>query len=165
MTGNCAVCGRTSKHFDDMYNLGYCGYHKGFLGIPAYDNAPYLANNQMVLPKCCGLTKLGLPCKRNGKIIDGDNVYCYQHKVPAPNEESSIIPGYIRDDCPICYNSLMDGTTLAKTHCGHFFHKGCIMRWKESSLQGNTCPICRRDTHISRNANRVTRIYTSIEEF
>ncbi len=159
MSEHCDVCGRPSKHYDDEHNLGYCGYHKGFL-------RNNVSSNEIVLPPCCGLTKFGLPCKRNGKHIDGSNVYCYQHKVNATViEESSVIPGYVRDDCPICYNGLMNGFTLAKTHCGHFFHKDCIMRWKDMSPKGNTCPICRRDTHISRNASRVTRIYTSIEEF
>ena len=158
MSENCVVCGRTSKHFNDIYDIGCCGYHKNYL--------VRFNNLQITLPRCCGVTRSGVQCKRNGNIIDGSNVYCYQHKITIPTvEESTAIPGYVRDDCPICYNDLMNGTTLAKTHCGHFFHKECILRWKNTSEQGNTCPICRRDTHLSRNANKVTRIYTTIEEY
>lgn len=161
----CAVCRRPSKHYDVEQSFGYCGYHKNFANVisPAIYSVPRV--NRIVLPKCCGLTKLGVACKRNGTVIQGDNiVYCYQHKL-TPVSETSVIPGYIRDDCPICFVSLVNGSTLAKTHCGHFFHKECIMTWKNTSPQGNTCPCCRRDTHVSRNASRVTRIYTSVEEF
>jgi hypothetical protein len=169
----CDVCGRLAKHFDmpvnQLISMGYCGYHKRYANsstMPSSSSNEIVFTNQIVLPKCCAMTKLGIQCKRIGTVIHLENVvYCYQHKPPAQIQESTVIPGYIRDDCPICYSALMDGTTLAKTHCGHFFHKACILQWKNSSPQGNTCPICRRDTHVSRNASVVTKIYTNIEEF
>ena len=46
-------------------------------------------------------------------------------------------------DCTICLKTISRPEIL---HCGHFFHKACIDKWKKTNKTNNrpfTCPICR----------------------
>lgn len=49
-------------------------------------------------------------------------------------------------DCLVCYNTMLDPTTLP---CGHTFCRHCLVRVMDHS---SICPICRRGIHIPPNA-------------
>jgi hypothetical protein len=73
--------------------------------------------------------------------------------IPAsPSQEdylaaSPTISALSKDDaCPICYNAWKDEKeTGVRTHCGHAFHRGCLMTWfgNDGIQNANTCPSCR----------------------
>ena len=44
------------------------------------------------------------------------------------------------DECPICLETMEEGSALCKTECGHKFHSKCIFN---SIVFNVNCPICR----------------------
>jgi hypothetical protein len=53
-------------------------------------------------------------------------------------DDAEILLGLCEDDCPICLCEIE--TDSVTTHCGHRFHRGCIM---ENLKHSNKCPLCR----------------------
>lgn len=47
------------------------------------------------------------------------------------------------EDCSICLGELAIARDAKKLHCGHRFHKLCIVLWIENH---RTCPLCRKQT-------------------
>lgn len=48
------------------------------------------------------------------------------------------------EECSICCEKFAaDGMVIARTPCGHVFHKDCLGEWLEKF--GRTCPLCRKD--------------------
>ena len=140
-----------------------CGVH---LRVVRKDTTTRVTRKDAVLlPPCAGTTKKGTQCKCRGANVLEDKSYCGIHK--RSREASHMYVSSmekLQDDCPICFTKLCMDPHLMQTHCGHMFHKHCILRWKESGIYGHTCPICRRNTHITRAAKPpVQRIYTTIE--
>lgn len=138
----------------------FCGYHKrGHFGCSQ--------KKQLAFIRCSGVTKQGKRCRRSGSTLDGHLSYCHWHA----SSSNAITPDsklqqQINEDCSICYNPLNNYTQLSQTHCGHLFHKHCILKWIDKCPAGNTCPLCKRHTHIKRGApSKVKMIYTSIECF
>ena len=154
------LCEREGCRFKAKYVIDgghFCGFHKN---PPAVRNASK-NSSAIVLPKCCGITARGNHCKRNGTKVCGENVYCHSH---IPSEHSD--RNKLQEDCPICYNSLCSKKNIVSTHCGHLFHKDCITTWRESCPNGDSCPVCRRKTNISRKRpSKIQRIYTTIEVY
>lgn len=157
-------CRFVSKHFSDLGDVGYCGYHKRRLNTEAVRSSTSMA---VVLPRCNGVTKRNARCKRTSSVIAGAHVYCHQHKPPSVlPEQASHECCNLQDDCPICFNTLCSGVTLARTHCGHTFHKDCIFKWRDNGVYGSTCPLCRRNTHMSRGTiPTIQKVYTTIEQY
>lgn len=143
----------------------YCGIHTRVLNrLESREQAPQ--SRAIVLPRCAGVTKRGCRCKRTSSAIYGEETFCHSHKPEAPSNNDPDAMQRLQEDCPICYTCLNTCSHVVKTHCGHLFHKHCIMTWKESSIYGSTCPLCRRNTHVSRSPpSKVQRIYTVIEEY
>ena len=144
--------------------LVYCGVHRRSLFRAAHRTSMCKA---IVLPRCSGITKKHCRCKRTSSAIYGDKTFCFLHK-PKQQIDSfdALTMNILQEECPICYTRLNEKSHVAKTHCGHMFHKECIMKWKQSSIYGHQCPICRRNTHISRAVpTNVQKIYTVIEEY
>ena len=113
------LCNKEGCRFPGKYHLEngcFCGYHKRGNNISSTTKSKAL-----VLPRCEGHTKKGHRCKRNGTVFCLNKPYCTTHK---PLEE---VKDKIQEDCPICYNSLNCCGNLVMTHCGHLFHKDCIM--------------------------------------
>ena len=138
----------------------FCGYHKRGHGNE-------IVKRQVAFVRCSGVTKKGSRCRRSGTTLDIDCSYCHMHKSKSkaikPDEK---LQNQINEDCSICYNPLNNYTSLSQTHCGHLFHKDCILKWIEKCPTGNTCPLCKRHTHIKRGApTKVRMIYTAIECF
>ncbi|KAF1847639.1 uncharacterized protein K460DRAFT_62255 [Cucurbitaria berberidis CBS 394.84] len=51
-----------------------------------------------------------------------------------------------RSACPICYyNWNVGNETIPQTHCGHMFHRECLITWfgAKEVESANTCPSCR----------------------
>jgi Ring finger domain len=102
-------------------------------------------------------------CRRNYEIDKctewwNDKCYCYlqQNVMPftignqcSPCELKCKI--YIKpgEECPICYEKILNKSTAFITECGHNFHKLCLFKYMESKWQSSTylsvarCPICR----------------------
>ena len=165
------LCEYSGCHFRAKHvysdGLSYCGIHHRVVCRAA--NRSSAPSRAIVLPRCAGITKRGCRCKRVSSAICGEQTFCHSHKTSVITDierpDADTIQR-LQDDCPICYTCLNESSHVVKTHCGHLFHKTCIMKWKESSIYGNTCPLCRRNTHVSRSPpSRVQRIYTVIEEF
>ena len=51
-------------------------------------------------------------------------------------------------NCAVCQDTVSSGTRLR--HCGHVFHRACIMNWFEMSSR---CPVCRNDVREPRADN------------
>ena len=59
---------------------------------------------------------------------------------------------YIRigEECPICYDSIVNKKQAFLTYCGHSFHYECIQNYYHSNYNKlEWCPICRQDTCCS----------------
>merc|ERR1712098_340538 len=54
--------------------------------------------------------------------------------------------------CSICLDEFDVHQMVLATHCGHHFHRHCIMRWIR---QKATCPNCRQSLEIATNLNAV----------
>ena len=156
---NIAVCSKDGCSYKGKYDVDgmmFCGYHRR----SAQKN---IAGREIVLPFCHGITKKGHRCKRNGCSVDGDKSYCRTHYNIS---RAHVIQEQLQNDCPICFNSLNNFQNVAQTHCGHLFHKSCILTWRDTCVAGHTCPVCRRNTHVRRSAPTQTRrIYTVVEIF
>eukprot|EP00927_Polykrikos_kofoidii_P022828 TRINITY_DN2118_c0_g2_i1.p1 TRINITY_DN2118_c0_g2~~TRINITY_DN2118_c0_g2_i1.p1 ORF type:complete len:303 (+),score=15.68 TRINITY_DN2118_c0_g2_i1:145-1053(+) len=46
------------------------------------------------------------------------------------------------DECCCCWEAWIDGSSVKKTPCGHFFHEECLGKWLKRSTK---CPLCRTD--------------------
>lgn len=44
-------------------------------------------------------------------------------------------------DCSICLEAIAEGTSSARTSCGHTFHFGCLATW---AGKNTSCPLCRQ---------------------
>ena len=145
-----------------------CGIHARQYRQPAVSQSR--SNGAVAFPRCTGITKAGHRCKRLGSMYCNDESRCASHKVV---HVSSELNTKLQEDCPICFNSLSatsvvgsEENRLAMTHCGHLFHKNCIMTWRNSEYGGNSCPLCRRNTNIHRGRRPVLqKICTVIEHF
>jgi hypothetical protein len=73
------------------------------------------------MSQCEGTTKNGHRCKR--RCTEGRKT-CHVH---------------YGDSCPICMNTMTQGTTR-KLECTHEFHTACLDRWRR---RNSTCPMCR----------------------
>jgi hypothetical protein len=49
--------------------------------------------------------------------------------------------------CNICFEPVAPGAEN-KTHCGHTFHCGCLLKWLKTK---NTCPCCRAELYEKEN--------------
>jgi len=50
------------------------------------------------------------------------------------------------DECPICYDSTTKEYDIKiQLECGHWFHKGCILEWRNKR---NECPMCKKQIRI-----------------
>jgi len=45
------------------------------------------------------------------------------------------------NNCPICFNDIIDNINIVVTECGHKFHISCLL--KNISINGFNCPCCR----------------------
>ena len=45
-------------------------------------------------------------------------------------------------ECCCCSEAYRPGSRVARTPCGHHFHRGCLVTWLR---QRSTCPLCRLD--------------------
>ena len=43
------------------------------------------------------------------------------------------------NDCIICLDNYSDNHKCSELHCGHKFHKTCILKWMN---ERKTCPLC-----------------------
>ena len=49
-----------------------------------------------------------------------------------------------REECPICYEDVVENCFIAKMECGHIFHDPCLLGWlKSGCAMANNCPKCR----------------------
>ena len=49
-----------------------------------------------------------------------------------------------REECPICYEDVLENCLIARMECKHIFHEDCLLGWLKSSCSmANTCPKCR----------------------
>lgn len=44
-------------------------------------------------------------------------------------------------NCPICQDSISSGACRIR-HCGHVYHRSCLLSWFEMNVR---CPVCRHD--------------------
>ena len=50
-----------------------------------------------------------------------------------------------REECPICYEDVLENCLIARMECKHIFHEHCLLGWiKSDCANANTCPKCRR---------------------
>ena len=72
--------------------------------------------------------------KKQQLILEMDE-YQYKHIVKYDSRKES--------SCSICLNDFQ-GIDIIKTfsHCGHIFHKKCLLEWLKKS---NCCPLCKHD--------------------
>ena len=43
------------------------------------------------------------------------------------------------EDCIICMDDYLENNKCSELHCGHKFHKTCILKWMN---ERKTCPLC-----------------------
>jgi hypothetical protein len=110
------------------------------------DNCPYKMFNmchcyskQVVFPLTIG--NCDVPCELYRK--------CY------------IKPG---EECPICFDPILQKSNAYITCCGHSFHKSCIFKameakWKDNYAGKFCCPICR--TSLGMDLHELNIRYTS----
>ena len=49
-----------------------------------------------------------------------------------------------REQCPICYEDVVENCVIARMLCKHIFHEHCLLGWLKSSCSmSNYCPKCR----------------------
>lgn len=50
-----------------------------------------------------------------------------------------------RPSCPICFDVIEKNKLVARTPCGHMYHKTCMTNWfrRRSIMFSPTCPSCR----------------------
>jgi hypothetical protein len=53
-------------------------------------------------------------------------------------------------NCAICQESISSGGARIR-HCGHVFHRSCIVNWLGMSVR---CPVCRHDIRQEGRANQ-----------
>ncbi|KAG7347814.1 ring finger domain containing protein [Nitzschia inconspicua] len=72
---------------------------------------------------------------------------------PSEEESSKQKAVGVNDDCPICFDPLLEGTTqnaaentlsFCRVQCGANFHKACIKAWLSQHRTNPTCPLCRQ---------------------
>ncbi|MDD4930607.1 MAG: RING finger domain-containing protein [Candidatus Colwellbacteria bacterium] len=103
------------------------------------DDVLILTDRDLLYQTCCVKTKRGSLCKN--KIYNGGK-YCKLHHKQFSLEKP--------EDCPICMESLHN--VDRPTHCGHWIHKDCLMKWKE-----DTCPMCRAPIKFTAEEKRIKR--------
>lgn len=62
------------------------------------------------------------------------------------------------NECPVCATEFEVNDAVALLPCGHYFCKGCMMKW--TTYDKCTCPLCRHDLHASATARK--RMYTRV---
>ena len=80
---------------------------------------------QLALPLCSQITAKKTPCKCRSVGIYDDLALCGRHKRFSERAQSN--KKYMREiecDCVICCVPLKAETFLARTNCGHMFHRG-----------------------------------------
>lgn len=149
------------KHEDN----DYCGFHikmvdKNYIPKPSKKSN----DMQLALPMCSQITAKKTPCKCRSVSIFEYQPVCGRHKrfmERAKKQKKNVQE--LDFDCAICCIPLRSEIFLAKTNCGHMFHKKCILKWRESGEYGKLCPICKRNTNVSRKVtgnvkNMMTRV-------
>lgn len=101
-------------------------------------------------------------CYQKGKIEECPNFWCNecfcfskQKVLPLTIGNNSIKCNFNRkcyikpgEECPICFESILNKSNAYLTCCGHSFHKSCIFKametkWKQKYSGKFCCPICR----------------------
>jgi hypothetical protein len=102
----------------------------------------------MCVTKCQGVKKDGQPCRY--RAVCGD--YCRIHspkevpevpkapKAPKAPEVPETPEAPEVEDCPICYEGILDSKDAKVTSCKHLFHRECLEKW---TCEKSTCPMCR----------------------
>ena len=95
---------------------------------------------RLIKNKCC--IKLKIECMKFKSIN------CFKCKLKWLNIKNKIYPesndNIDNETCTICLNENDTSSTILK--CQHTFHKQCINKWIDTSIQNNTdilCPLCR----------------------
>lgn len=95
--------------------------------------------------------------------LDGDGHSCLLHA----SAWTPMVAGtkYKKDDkptCSICWEEIEQNKLVAKTPCGHLFHKQCLQNWFRRSqiLFSPTCPNCRSTIPVTYQFNRCAEVMT-----
>lgn len=49
--------------------------------------------------------------------------------------------------CPICQNTIVEGTGRLTNCCRHNVHIHCLETWRNHGANGSACPLCRRQNY------------------
>jgi hypothetical protein len=119
---------------DDIY---HCGERNRWI----YDDF------QEVYPLTIGETQLDKYIEINNKTTRKSTIKNLKQK------------NYIRigEECPICYDDIVNKKQAFLTECGHAFHYECIQNYYNSDyIKFGWCPMCRQDTG---DCGRLKRLY------
>lgn len=69
------------------------------------------------------------------------------------------------EDCVICMDDYLENNKCSELHCGHKFHKKCILKWMN---ERRTCPLCNSNFLLSSgkryNEDDEDSFYSQIED-
>lgn len=78
--------------------------------------------------------------------LEGDGTHCLYHADAwTPMVKGFKYEGTDNPTCPICFETIAKNKLVAKTPCGHVYHKTCMTNWfrRRSIMFSPTCPSCR----------------------
>lgn len=78
--------------------------------------------------------------------LEGDGTHCLYHA----DAWTPMVKGFKYEDtdnptCAICFETITKNKLVAKTPCGHVYHKTCMTNWfrRRNIMFSPTCPSCR----------------------
>lgn len=93
--------------------------------------------------------------------LEGDGTCCLFHASAwTPMVTGTKYRKKDKPQCSVCYESIRENQLVAKTPCGHLFHKQCLSQWfrRSMTLFKPTCPLCRAIVPVTYRFNRSAEI-------
>ena len=56
--------------------------------------------------------------------------------------------------CPICQNTIVEGTERLTNCCHNNVHQHCLETWRKTGVNGIKCPLCREKNYGGRKKMR-----------
>tara|TARA_B110000261_G_scaffold146658_1_gene171042 strand:+ start:63 stop:404 length:342 start_codon:yes stop_codon:yes gene_type:complete len=58
------------------------------------------------------------------------------------------------EECPICKNTIVEGTGRLTNCCHNNVHIHCLEEWRETGVNGSACPLCREPNYGGAQKNK-----------